>query len=246
MPISIAEISASIMALIAGLLILIIGAILYQKWKEKKQTPTLFLTISIFAWVGACWSAMGIYTLAEFATEIAIVLQKCVYSFVLLGGMMMFLFGTPTFYHFKSKIWTYLYVILGCAFIILVWMMDSVDVRYFPGYDTYPLLSIKIEYSIFLVLYLVPLLIGIPILALRTSRRINERLYSVGYRFIAYGTLDILAVFVVDALSTVAQGMNLIYAILLNLTWIFPLIAAFFCYIGWTLPNWFRSIIKKN
>jgi hypothetical protein len=247
MPISAAEVSAIIMSLIGGILILIIATRILAKWKEKRQKATLFLFVSILAWVGGCWSAMGIYSLAEINTNAAILLQKSVYSFVFAGGMFMFLFGCEIFFHFKSKLVRPLYFILGCAFIVLVLTLDSVDVQYFPAeYVNYPLLSIKIEFSIILVLYLVPILVGISVLAIRASKKLEDRVYAIGYRFIAYGNLSILAIFVVDALSTEAQGFYIAYAVLLNFTWILPIIAAFCSYLGWTLPDWFRGLVKQK
>ncbi len=248
MPISAAEVSATIMSLIAGILILIIAIQIILKWKAKRQNATLFLFFSILSYVGGCWSAMGIYSLAGSDLSTAIILQKMTYSFVLAAGIMMFLFGTQVFFHFKKNLFPYLYVLIGFVFIILVLSLDSVEWKYnLPGYGTdYPLLSIKIEYSIFLVIYLVPVLVGIAVLALRASKKLEDRVYAIGYRFIALGNLLIFSTFIIDAISTASQGDFIAYAVTLNFTWIVPIIAAFCSYLGWTLPEWFRSIFEKK
>jgi len=248
MPISVAEISATIMSLIAGILIFIIAIEILLKWKTKRQNATLFLFFSILAYAGGCLSAMGIYSLAGTALDIAIFLQKMTYTFVLAAGIMMFLFGVQIFFHFKKKLYPILYVLLGIIFIISVLILDSVEWKYnLPGYgNDYPLLSIKLEYSIFLVIYLVPVLVGIAFLAIRASKKLEDRVYAIGYRFIALGNLLILTTFIIDAISTASQGEFIAYAITLNFTWIVPIIAAFCSYIGWTLPDWFRTIIEKK
>ncbi len=246
MPISAAEVSSTIMSAIAGILVLICAIRILQKWREKHQRATLYLFISILAWVGGCWSAMVLYPIAEIETPVAVILQQFVYAFVYIGGMFMFLFGCEIFFHFKSKVYRPVYFLIGCVCIAITFLFESVDIQFFPGYGTYPLLSIKIEFSIILVLYLLPILLGISFVAIRASKKLEDRVYAVGYRFIAYGNLSILLIFIIDALSTEAQGEPILYAVLMNFTWILPIIAALCSYVGWTLPEWFRSIYDKK
>jgi hypothetical protein len=122
---------------------------------------------------------------------------------------------------------------------------DSVVIDTFPDGSGYPLLTITVGFSVLVVLYLVPTLIGIFVMAITVSRKVEERIYKFGFRLIAGGQLMILCTFIVDTLASLFMDQIAVYTLFLVLTWVFPLVAAILYYLGWIMPEWFKSKISK-
>ena len=232
------------LALFSAFVILIVNLVLIKKYREKKRTSTLYLILSIFGWMGAILSAMIIYWIAGFNLDVAIFFQKLVYAFVFGATILTFLFASKVFFEPK-KLLVYIYIAIGATMVLLMLIDDSVEITTFPDGSGYPLLTIDLLYSLLIVVYVVPTVLGICVVAIRLSRKV-EGLEKLAFKIIGIGQIMLLLTFVIDTLATVFIDDLGLYSMFLYLTWIAPMIASIFYYLGWTLPMWFKKAIKAT
>jgi hypothetical protein len=147
---------------------------------------------------------------------------------------------------FNKKYVIYIYWIAGMIVIILTLVLDSVDIGEFPDGSDYPLLTIKLAFSLLVVVYILPTIISIIIKALYASKTMEEKGYKFGFRVISIGQFMIIATFIVDTVATLVINNIAVYSAMLYLTWIFPLFGVICYYIGWIMPNWFKKMMKIN
>lgn len=241
MTISSIALTAGIMSLTMGCIGTLIIFFCIAKYLERKQSSTLILSLSMVGWVSVMFFVTPIYLLAGTYLTLAIWFQKMVYVMTFVATILTFLFARQIFFDKMKKAFLYVYLIIGSIVIIVVLILDSVDVTVFPDGTGYPLLTIKFEYSILVVLYIFPTMLGIFIKALITSRKIEETLYRIGFRIIALGQIMLLTTFIFDTLATVFIDNITLYALFLYLTWIPPILALICYYVGWIMPDWFRK-----
>jgi hypothetical protein len=237
--------TAGFMSLAVGLFIALIAVAMFIKYVERKKNSTMYLAISILIWFIAAWSVCIIYFFSGNNLPLAIICQKVVYIMTFFGTMFTFLFATEIFFKIK-RIWKILYLLAGLIMILFIIFMDSVAVTEFPDHTGYPLLNIKLPFVILLVIYIVPTTIGIFYLALRTSRKIEERQYRIGFRVIALGEFMIFLTFISDTLQGIFIENIILYALFLYLTWVFPLAGCVFYYLGYIMPGWFMKWFKET
>ncbi len=235
---------AGFMSLIAGMLmIVVLNRNIWKKYKEKRQKPTLYLFYSILGWNITSWCATVVYFIAGYALDIAIIFQKLIYIWIFVGTIWMFLFAREIFFHTK-KIWLAIYLAIGAVCIVILAIFELSDI-FFLEPEHYPVLILKTEFGIILVGYLVPTFLGIFISAWRSAKRVEDPLYRVGYKFIAWGQLFIIFTFIVDTFRTFAiRELGTGGDVFLVLTWIFPLFGVTFYYLGWILPDSLRAWIQ--
>lgn len=230
-------IAAGIFSLAVGCAMVVIAGKILQRYREKKQRATLYLLLSILGFIGSSWFGTATYFLAPEAIEAARVTNKLIYTCVFLGTIFTYLFASKIF--FQPKKWhNALYITIGIACIVLINATESSELQYI---GEYPVLLLRIYYSAVLLGFMVPTFLGIFLVALRTSRKVEDPLYQAGYRMIAYAEIQPLLTFVADACASLFMDVPTIYTLFLMLTWIFPGIAAVFYYLGWILPQWFRD-----
>lgn len=85
--------------------------------------------------------------------------------------------------------------------------------------------------------------------ALRESRRIDQKIYRIGFQAIAFGFIANLLVFVfflVDSILIVLNPDSIGYSVFISIGWIMAFITAFLFYLGYILPAWFRKWIEKK
>ncbi len=235
--------TAGILSIASAAFILIIFFLILARFIKRKKINTLYLAISILFWGLGCIFASNIYLLAESNFAWVIWCQKLVYVCVFLGIMFTYQFSQGIFLHSK-KIIIIIYWIVGLVIIILTLALNSVDIGVFPDGSNYPLLTIKLAFSILVVVFLLPTIISLIVKALQTANKINERGYKFGFRVISVGQFMIIFTFIVDAIATLVIDNIQVYSTMLYLTWIFPLIGVVCYYIGWILPNWVKKIMK--
>lgn len=245
MALSSVAITAGIMSIICGIFMLLISSLIFKRLLERKQRSTLYLGLSTTSFAIASFAVVICYFFAETNLNWAIFAQKLVYVCVLAGCMMTFLFAHQIFFEKTKKIWIYMYILIGIIATIVLFATDSVVIETFPDGSGYPLLTIAVGFSVLVVLYLVPTIIGIFVMAIAVSRKVEEKIYKIGFRLIAGGQLMILCTFIVDTLASLFMDMITVYTIFLVLTWVFPLIAAIFYYLGWIMPVWFKTKISN-
>lgn len=239
-------ITAGVMSIISGGIMLLISGLIFKRYLERKQRSTLYLGLSCASFGLGSFSAAIIYLLAETDLVLAIFSQKLVYALVFGAVMLTFLFAQQIFFEKAKKIWIIVYLFVGILVVIILFAIDSVVIDTFKDGSGYPLLTIHMGFSIVVILYLVPTIIGIFVTALIVSRKMEEKIYKFGFRLIALSQLMILLTFIADTLASVFIDMNLVYTIFLVLTWVFPLFAAILYYLGWVMPPWFKNKLTQN
>ena len=232
--------TAGVMSLIGALITLLILFLLIQRYFIKKKKNTLFLVGSIVSWLATFIFATNIYFFSEENLSWVILCQKLVYVGVFLGTMFTFQFSQEIFFTIKKK-WIFLYWGIGLIVIILTLILDSVEISVFPDGSNYPLLTISFEFSIMVVLYILPTLVSICYYALQTAKKVEDKAYRLGFKIIAFGQIMIFATFIADTVASLFTATLILYALMLYLTWIFPLFAVVCYYLGWIMPSWFRK-----
>ncbi|MHA1672693.1 MAG: hypothetical protein ACTSYI_03615 [Promethearchaeota archaeon] len=232
--------TAGIMSLFATFVAFLILIPVFQRYLTRKKKNTLFLAGSIMSWLATFIFATNIYFFSEANLDWVILCQKLVYVGVFLGTMFTFQFSQEIFFNLQKK-WIFLYWGLGLVVIFLTLVLDSVEIAVFPDGSNYPLLTISLAFSIMVVIYILPTLFGIFYYALQTAKKIDDKSYRMGFKIIALSQIMIFATFIADTLASLMTTMVNLYALLLYLTWIFPLIAVVCYYLGWIMPNWFRK-----
>lgn len=235
-------ISAGIMSLIASAAIGFLGSKMLQKWKAKKNKATLYLLLSTIAYLVTCLSGTITYFTAPYNIEVARLTNKIIYSAIFLATMLMFMFATEIFFE-PAKHWVFIYLLLGFVIIAVINIMDSVTEQYI---GEYPVLILKDLFVLLLVGYLVPTNVGLFLVARRASTRIEDPLYQAGYRAIALGELNPILAFVADAAASLTMEYQFLYTVFLLLTWVFPMIAIYFLYAGYILPDWFKKRVSQT
>jgi len=241
MALSSVAVTAGIMSTISGILILLISSLIFKRLLERKQHSTLFLGLSTTCFAIASFACTIIYFMAEKDLNLAIFCQKLVYASIFTACILTFLFAHYIFFEKAKKKWIYIYLIIGIIVTIVLFATDSVVIETFPDGSGYPLLTIAFGFSLVVVLYLFPTIIGIFVTAMVVSRKVEERVYKFGFRLIAGGQLMILCTFVVDTLASLFMDQIMLYTLFLVLTWVFPLFAAIMYYLGWCMPDWFKN-----
>lgn len=145
---------------------------------------------------------------------------------------------------FNKKFINIIYWSIGLIIIILTLALDSVEFSVFPDGSNYPLLTIKLAFSILVVVYILPTIFSIIFKALQAANTTTEKGYKFGFRVISVGQIMIIFTFIADTIATIVINNVQLYAAMLYLTWIFPLIGVVCYYIGWILPKWVKKIMK--
>ncbi|MHA1732580.1 MAG: hypothetical protein ACTSU5_11605 [Promethearchaeota archaeon] len=235
-------ISAGVMSLGASTMILFIAYRLFQRYREKKNRATLFLIASTLAFAVTCLSGTATYFIAPFNLPLAIVTNAIIYTFTFLATMLMFMFASEVFFQADKK-WIVAYLVAGFTIIALILFTDSVATEMIGDY---PVLVLKDLYTVLLVAYLIPTNLGIFWVARRASGKVEDPLYAAGYRAISWGDLMPLLAFVADASASFSMTVEWLYTAFLLLTWVFPIIAVFFLYAGYILPDWFKKRVSAK
>ncbi len=233
---------AGILSLCIGVFMLVVCFMFVYRYTKRKAKSVLFLALSTFSWLGGTWSATVIYLVAGWNVDVAIVSQKLVYAFVFAGTIFTLYFAYEIFYEKAKRTFLQLYTIAGVAIIAVMLATDSVDRQgFFPDEPTYPLMTIGIEYSIILVIFILPVVLGIFVVALKMRARTTDKVAKAGLGLIAGGQFSILLTFVADTLGTVFITDIILYPVFLYATWIFPLLGVLMYYMGWIMPEWLKK-----
>ncbi|NMC08490.1 MAG: hypothetical protein GYA24_24995 [Candidatus Lokiarchaeota archaeon] len=235
---------AGISSLCTGALILAIIVLFIYRYVKKRARSIFYLALSTCSWLGATWSATAIYLLAGWNLPLAIVCQKLVYAFVFAGIVFTLYFAFEIFYENVKRVFLHVYTTVAIIIISTVFLLDTVDIQAFPDDLAYPLLTIAFEYSIIVVIFIIPVVLGILVVVLKMLTRTTDKVSRAGLKFIAGGQFSILLTFVVDTLATVFSTDAVLYPVFLYATWAFPGIGAFLYYLGWIMPDWLKKRIE--
>ena len=74
----------------------------------------------------------------------------------------------------------------------------------------------------------------------------EEKIYRMGFMMIGYGQIFILCVFICDTIAGFLLHDAGLYGFFIYSQWIFAMVSASCLYIGWILPNWFKSLYGLN
>ncbi|UYP45509.1 hypothetical protein NEF87_001794 [Candidatus Lokiarchaeum ossiferum] len=231
---------AGCLSSVATIITIFIFTLILQKYFTRKKKNTLYLACSVLCWDLAFLAATIIYFFSEINLEMVIWCQKIVYCGVFLGIMFSFQFSQEIFFSLKKNV-IYFYWIIGVIIILFTLILNSVNVAEFMDGSGYPLLTISLAFSILVVIFILPTILGIIISSLKIASRTEVGEFSLGFRIIALGQSMILLTFVADTLASIFIAQINVYALLLYLTWIFPMIAIICYYLGWIMPNWFKK-----
>lgn len=237
--------TAGILSFTAGCIIFFIFVMIFIKYRLNKQRATLFLAISVLTWTLTSWFASGVYFLAYDYENIAHILQNFMYSSVFLGSMGIFFFAANVFFKSK-KSWNLIYVLIGIIFILIISLTNSSDPIPFPDtteLDPHYAFILKTEYSILLVIYLLPTFFGTCFISFRTGIRADGT-NKVRFYMLGIGLVSVVGVFVCDTIAGLFLEDPMFYAIFLYAQWIFAIISAFTMYLGWIMPGWFKKLVK--
>jgi hypothetical protein len=235
--------TAGILSIASAAFIFCIFLLILLKYFKRKKINTLYLAVSVLFWGLGCIFASNIYLLAEINENWVIWCQKLVYVCVFFGTMFTYQFSQGIFL-FSKKFINIIYWGIGLIIIVLTLALDSVEFSVFPDGSNYPLLTIKLAFSILVVVYILPTIFSIIVKALQGANTTTEKGYKFGFRVISVGQIMIIFTFIADTIATIVITNVQLYAAMLYLTWIFPLFGVVCYYIGWILPNWVKKLMK--
>lgn len=243
---SLIAITAGILSLVTGAVMVVVSLLFVKRYAERKKRTLLLLALSTLSWMGASWSATVIYLLAGDMLELAMFFQQLVYAFVFAASMFTFLFAREIFFEKAPKAFIVGYLAVGCVIIISKFLLDSVEVTGFPDDPSYPLLTISLAYSLIVIVFLLPVILGIMIVSMRAARKTMDRVSRIGLQLISAGQLFVLLTFIADALASAFIDEAVLYAMFLYLTWIFPLGGTACYYLGWVMPAPFKAFLERR
>lgn len=247
-PIMITELLVSIMFYILAIVIL-------NKWRERRTKPTLYLALGLLsistgifiAFIGlASWFLSWIFsglavTKSPFIYWFSLPLG---YSFVIIYDIFLFLFTIHIFLDEKEKrvIPIAIIGVVLIAFLFLptnYWGLD-------PLVTDPPSTRVAIQ-AVFLIFNMV-IYILLGYLAIKASRKADERITRIGFQTIAvsqFFNISIFVFFLLDAVIILLNDPSPGYSLFIYLAWIFALVAGFLAYLGYILPKWFRKLFKE-
>jgi hypothetical protein len=235
--------NAGILALVAASFTILLAILITKKYLNKKQKATAYLTLAIYFWALTTLTASIIYLFAGNTIELAIKLQVIMYGCVFAANIFTYMFARNVLFKQKTGWWRW-YIILGIICILILGIADSSEAIPFPDSTDYYAIVLKLEYSMILVVYLVPIIIRIVIVAFKTSKRMEQSGYKVGFRLIGWGQIFILCIFICDTIAGFFFDNATMYAIFLYLQWIFGVLASVSLYVGWVLPKWVKNLFN--
>ncbi len=235
--------NVGILALVVGSIIMYVSIMLMRRNKKTPQKSTVYLTFATISWSIGVLVVSFIYLYAGTYLDLAKIFQVVMYGSIFSGIIFTYMFARNIFFKEHTKFYV-VYVILGIIAIVILGITDSSYVDKFPDSvgGNFPAIILKTEYSIILVVYMIPTLIGIVVGAFRTAKRINEKIYARGFQVIGLGQIFTLLTFVCDTIATVLITDAVGYAVFLYAQWICTLFATICLYVGWTMPGWFKRL----
>ena len=243
MAISEIAIHVGIYSFLVGVAVLFCGLLVLHRYLERKQKATLYLMFSLFSWVGSAWSASFIYITARDNVTLATYVQVFMYACVFSATIFTYMFARKVIFKAKTTFYIY-YTIAGIIAILILAFAPSSEAVNFPDSTDHPAIVLKFEYSLILMVYLIPTIFKITYEAFKVSKRMEEMVYKVGFRMIGTGQLIILVLFVFDTIAGFNFDNPEVYALSLYMQWTCGLLASVFYYLGWILPNWFKKLFK--
>jgi len=190
-----------------------------------------------------CFFACSTYLFATIPFDQLRLLQIMVYVCIVLATMFTYLFASLVFFEGKTH-WNILYILLGIVVIIILVLSGSIYRERFPDDPEYYALVLNTEFGLILVLYLIPTMIGITIIAFKSANKMTETHFRVGFRIIGFGNIFILCAMTCDTFSSIVGTDPLIFSFFVCALWIFAILATVFYFLGWTMPEWFKKIVR--
>jgi len=250
------HLTAMIFELIAALAIFFIAIKIFQKWRERKTIATFYLSIALFSislaafiafsglvsWFGTWWAAGFTPTLSPEYYSLSLPIGYC---FVIPYDIFLILFTIQIFLDKNNKK-VLPFAVTGIILGILLFLPTN-----YWGVDPEPTdpSSTRIIILGLYLLYNAIIYILLTYYAFKESRRTEQVLSRHGFRAIALGFISNLLVFVfflMDSIMLMLYPGSPGYSIFVDLAWISGFFAAFFFYIGYILPDWFRKRFGKE
>ncbi len=239
--------SVGYLAIGLGVIVTYLSVLLMIRYKKKPEKATAYITFANLSWAIACFTASVIYLFGGNNLVIGTVFQVIMYGSIFTATIFTYMFARKNFFKEKTKFYI-VYILLGIVAIVILGVFKTSDEIRFPDSvdGNYWAIILKTEYSLILVAYLIPTIIGITVTVFKSAARVADNLYARGLQVIGYGQIFILGSFIADTIATLAITDITGYAISLFVQWICALIASICLYVGWTMPGWFKAMYSAK
>ncbi len=229
---------------LVALIMIYLSFRIFLKYKKRKNRATLYLFFSfLFYGLGAIITV--IFTYIQFFSNVpgSVVTWANLgissgYIFTSTSNCFLFAFVNDVFLDW-DRIFNYIYAIANGIVIGLI----IPHISYSP--TTYQEIS---DYFHLYVLFTIIVYILLIVKSLKESKKSVEKLPKLGFRFIAYYAITIIFVFVFFAIDALLGGVGNIYpkgySPFFYVGWSLVIIAFFFGYLGYVMPQWFRKLIN--
>ena len=122
-----------------------------------------WFAFAVFGYVATTYIRSTIYFIAGSNLNLAYILQVLVYACVFFGNVLTFYFAREIFFPKMQLKWIHLYGILGIIIISIIALGDSSYTKIFPDSTDYPSVALRPVYSLIVIIYLFPVILGIMI-----------------------------------------------------------------------------------
>ncbi|MFX1406448.1 MAG: hypothetical protein ACFFC9_15765 [Promethearchaeota archaeon] len=220
---------------------------MYFKWRERKVSPPLYLSIVFsFFTLALIMLAVGL------AEAIITNFYKEIYRFSLPFAYAMVIFADIFFYKFVSqitnkgeKLFIPLILIGGIVLILLFLPWNWWGI---PPEDYEGLLNIRLYSTLSLVLYSYFIYIVIAITSRRAMKATKDKISKTGLNLLFYAMISMILFFLMFIGDTLMITLldHPGYSVFVYIAWIFAIIFYILTYLSLVMPKWLVKMIEKE
>ena len=247
-----------IFELITASFILLIGIVIFLRWRERRTIPTLYLALALFAIGTAVLIAFsGLFSwFLEWVVQSGqgVVISTILYSlslplaycFVILYDIMLVLFTIHIFTGDKNEKKVIPVIVIGAVMAVLLLL----PINYWGTNESVgDLPSIRtITLALFLLFNMIIYVI-LAFYALREAKQAEQQVNKRAFQCIGLGQFLNIMVFIFflgDAIIILLDPTGIGYSIFVYMAWATALVAITLFYLGFILPEWFKKRISKE
>lgn len=219
---------------------------MFLKWKERKTSPTLRLTIVyLFLVLALLFLVIGMAeaVITGYFKEIYRLTFPLAYCMVVIADI--FLYDFSISITRKGQILRVPLIIIGSAIIILVllpwnwWGVPSVD---YEGQ-----LNIRLFTSLAFVIYSIFIYLGIATITFKVEKQAKDKVVRFGLSFLFYSVICMILFFVCIMLDNVLIFFGHPgYSEFVYIAWFFALLFTIFSYLSLIMPKWLIKRLQTN
>ncbi len=223
-----------------GFLTMWLASISFSKYKKRKNTPLLNLTLlmvfySIAAWISGSGKFIE-YFIDNTSIDYALFMSSNSYIFISIGNIFLYMFTEEVFLS-NNEFRKIIFAVLNGMTIGGIIFLNSLQ------YPENPKLTLILIYLILVTSITAIILIYASV---REFTRTNEKITKIGFIIIAIFGLFIMFMFLFFILDNVKiQLTDIAYNPEYYIGWIFAFFAILFAHIGYNMPQWFRKLIGE-